>query len=149
MRDLYFNTPENKNIETIYCSSEFGHSIGFLMASQENNFFKKLLEFVKFEYDPSGYQSMGAPIYNKYFPNFKSINDITPAINMTMDVVYPYNSELFDELFNSDNTNFSDKTIGIHWYAGDNRWEKFINETNGGLNNLPNNVIGKLLYDEL
>lgn len=49
MNDLYFNTPEHKNIETFYCDHNYGHSVGFLMSSSRNKFFKKLVDLVKKE----------------------------------------------------------------------------------------------------
>lgn len=55
MISLYFNTKENKNTETFYCDHNYGHSIGFLMASTNNKFFKELMEISKREFHPGDY----------------------------------------------------------------------------------------------
>jgi hypothetical protein len=148
MNELYFNIPENKNIETFYCDHNYGHSVGFLMGCQGNKWFGKLMEIAKKEYSPDRYQSIGAIIYKKYFSTPESINDITPAMNMSMDVVYPHDATYFPEILNQSQTRFTDKTIGMHWYAGSPLWKDFLVRTNGGLDNLPNNIIGNLLKDE-
>jgi hypothetical protein len=90
MNDFYLNTPENKDIETFICNNVYGHSIGFMLASKNNKFFKKINELAINEYEPFYYQTLGAMLYNKYFSTMESINVITPAINFSMDVVYPH-----------------------------------------------------------
>jgi len=148
METLYFNVEDNKNIETFYCDHNYGHSIGFLMASQNNKFFKKLIEISKEEYNPTFYQAMGAMIFKNHFSTSESINAITPAFNMDMDVVYPHDATYFKEILTQLQTRFTDKTIGIHWYGGHEVWKHFFYYTNGGLVNLPNNIIGNLLKNE-
>jgi hypothetical protein len=150
MNSLYFNTEENKAVETVYCNRIHGHSVGFLMGSENNTFFQKLMELSKKEFNPHLYQAMGSLTYNKYFPTFESINRITPAFNMSMDVVYSHNAGDVPDIINSPQDKFTNESIGLHWYAGSSLWKDFINKTNGGLENLPNTIIGKLLskYEE-
>ena len=148
MNDFYLNTPENKDIETFICNNEYGHSIGFMLASKNNKFFKKLNELAINEYEPAYYQTLGARLYNKYFSTMESINVITPAINFSMDVVYPHVAGNEDKILNGKITNFTDRTLGIHWYAGHPQWKNFILQTNGGLTNLPDTLIGNLLKNE-
>lgn len=148
MSTLYFNSITNKNIETFYCDHRYGHSIGFMIASQGNKWFKKLMEIAKKEYNPLQYQALGAVIYNKYFNTFEAVNSITPAINMSMDVVYPHDASNIESILDTNTPKFTDETIGLHWYAGSPIWKDFMNRTNGGLDNLPNNVIGNLLKNE-
>jgi hypothetical protein len=148
MNELYFNTPENKNIESFYCDHNYGHSVGFLMGCKGNKWFEKLLEIARNEFSPHQYQSMGAIIYKKYFSTPESINSITPSMNISMDVVYPHDATYFPEILNKNITRFTEKTIGMHWYAGSPLWKDFLTQTNGGLVNLPNNIIGNLLKNE-
>jgi hypothetical protein len=143
--DFYLNTPENKDIETFVCNNDYGHSIGFMMASKGNKFFKILSEYAIKEYEPLYYQTLGAKLYNKYFYTMDPINAITPAINFSMDVVYPIVAGNEDQILNGAANNFTDRTIGLHWYAGHPQWKSFLEQTNGGLVNLPNTVIGNLI----
>jgi len=145
MNSLYLNTIENKNIETFYCDHDYGHSVGFLMSSEKNKFFETLKELSKREYISILYQSIGALTFNKYFSSFESINSITPAINISMDVVYAHNAGDVRNIINGIRPKFTNESIGVHWYAGSPLWMDFINKTNGGLNNLPDSIIGNLL----
>jgi len=148
MNSLYFNTKENKDVVTFYCDHNYGHSIGFLMSSVNNKFYKELIEIAKREFHPGDYQAIGARIFCKYFNTPESINRMGPAINMDMDVVYPHDATYYAELLNTNTPKFTKNTIGVHWYAGAQIWEKFLETTNGGLINLPNNIIGNLLKNE-
>lgn len=148
MNSLYFNVPENKDIETFYCDHNYGHSVGFLMSSKENKFFKKLMDLAKSEYSPHHYQTMGAMTYKKYFSIPESINKITPAMNISMDVVYAHDATYFPEILSNGKPKFTDESIGLHWYAGSSIWKNFLNQTNGGLENLPDCIIGNLLKNE-
>ena len=149
MNDFYLNTPENKDIETFICNNDYGHSIGFMMASEGNKFFKTLGEYAIKEYEPTYYQTIGARLYNKYFYTMDSINAITPAINFSLDVVYPHIAGNEEKILYGTVSNFTDRTLGVHWYAGHSQWKNFILQTNGGLENLPNTLIGKLIKDNL
>jgi hypothetical protein len=150
MNELYLNVPENQNIETVYCNHIYGHSIGFLMGSKDNIFFRRLMIHSKRNFTPYLYQAMGSLTYNSVFPTEESVAQITPAINMSMDVVYAHNAGDIPDIINGNNPKFTDKSIGLHWYAGSPLWKDFINKTNGGLENLPNSIIGNLLsrYEE-
>lgn len=148
MSDLYFNTPGHKDIKTFYCNHNYGHSIGFLMSSENNEFFAKLAEYSLQNYYPGNYQSIGAHIWNRYFCNESSINQLTPAMNISMDVVYAHDATHLDKIINGNETRFTSESIGIHWYAGAPEWSDFMKSTNGGLTNLPDNIIGNLLKNE-
>jgi hypothetical protein len=148
MNSLYFNRLENQNIETVYCNRVYGHSVGFLMGTQNNLIFRELMIQTKRNFNPHLYQIMGSLTYNHVFPTEESITRITPAINMSMDVVYSHNAGDIPNIINGTESKFTNESIGLHWYAGDPRWKEFINKTNGGLENLPNSIIGNLLKNE-
>lgn len=149
MNDFYLNNKFYNEIETFVCIREYGHSIGFMMASKGNKFFKKLHELSMAQYDPRWYQTLGARLYNRYFERIEQINSLTPAINILMDVVYPHVAGNEKELIDGTKPNFTDRTIGVHWYAGHPQWTNFLLATNGGLSNLPDCIIGNLLKNEL
>jgi hypothetical protein len=150
MTSFYLNTPENKNIETFVCNNIYGHSIGFMMASKGNKFFETLVNLAYKEYQPQDYQTLGSLLYNKHFGTMDSINKITPAINISMDVVYPSYAGDEANLINGKDIKITDRTLGVHWYAGHPQWTDFLLKTNGGLTNVPDNcIIGKLLKNKL
>jgi len=148
MSTFYLNTPEYKDIETFYCDHHYGHSIGFLMGCEGNKFFGKLRDLSRRHYDQRIYQTIGAKLYKQFFSTPESINEFTPAYNISMDVVYSHDATYFPEILSQDKTKFTEKSLGLHWYAGSPLWRDFIKMTNGGLKNLPNNVIGNLLKNE-
>lgn len=149
MSNLYFNTEENRHIETVFCNQIYGHSVGFLMGIEKNKFFGTLMQLVRVEFTPYAYQSIGSWTYNKYFPTYGSINGMTPAINLSMDVVYAYNAGDIPEIINGipPATKFTENSIGLHWYAGSPLWKDFLNITDGGQINLPNTIIGNLIKE--
>jgi len=148
MNSLYFNCLKYSHIETFYCDHNYGHSIGFLMSSPENKFFAKLKEIAIQEYSPLNYQSLGCVIYNKYFKSGESIEALTASHNISMDVVYAHDAGHIEDIVNTNQPKFTEESIGIHWYGGSPIWKNFIITTNGGLNNLPDNIIGNLLKSE-
>jgi len=148
MTDLYFNIPENNQIETVYCNRVYGHSVGFLMGCENNVIFHKLMLNTKENFNPQHYQIMGSLTYNYVFPTEESIYQISPAINMSMDVVYSHNAGDIPNIINGTKAKFTNESIGLHWYAGSPLWKDFINKTNGGLDNLPDTIIGNLLKNE-
>lgn len=149
MTDLYFNTEVNRDVKTVYCDRVYGHSIGFLMGSEENKFYGNLRMMAQRAYRPQHYQIMGAMTFNKFFNTPESIDRFGRSINMSMDVVYSHDCGVVPDLINGNEPKFTDESIGLHWYGGAPLWSDFISKTNGGLENLSNSIIGNLLKREL
>ena len=145
---FYLNDPQYKDIETFYCDHHYGHSVGFLMGCENNKFFGYLREKSKLNFNERDYQTIGARLYKQYFPTQESINQLTPSYNISMDTVYAHDATYFPEILSQNKTKFTNKSLGLHWYAGSPLWRDFIEDTNGGQYNLPNNVIGVLLKNE-
>lgn len=122
MCDLPFNTSMGSIVNSIVCISNYGHSIGFMMSSTNNSYYSKLFSLAKNYYKSDNYQSIGVVMLNKEFPTFESILRAFPDImvgNLAMDVVYAYDASMIEKIFTtSDTSRFTDKSIGIHWYAG-------------------------------
>jgi hypothetical protein len=148
MNDLFVNIPANYEKETFVCMCDYGHSTGFVMARERSKFFGILLNFVKDEYPKNSYQCIGPDMFNKYFPTLESINKISPAVNIGMNVVYAHDAYHQQEILDGTKPRFTDESIGIHWYGGHSMWGGFFNETRGGTINLPDNIIGNLLKNE-
>lgn len=81
-------------------------------------------------------------MFNKYNPTIESIPN---AVNIDMDAVYAHDALHVKDLIDGTPPKFTNKSIGVHWYGGNSIWGKFIKETNGGLTNLTDSVIGDLL----
>ena len=148
MTSLAVNTPENKDKETFVCMrnhSAYIHSGGFLMSAIGSAYFGSLLEKVKAEYNPLVYQCIGVDMYNKYFPKFENVEAVSPAVNIEMDAVYAHDALHVKGMLGNGTPMFTDKSIGIHWYAGNTLWKDFIKSTNGGLENIPDCIIGDVI----
>jgi hypothetical protein len=146
MTELAVNNPENVNKDTFVCISSYGHSAGFLMSAPGSGFFQKTVELAKENYDPSRYQGIGATMFNERFPKFSDVCRYSPAVNIDMDAVYAHNAMRIQDIINGTPPKFTDKSIGIHWYAGHRQWGMFMRDTNGGKGNLSkDNVIGSVL----
>jgi hypothetical protein len=143
--ELEFNTSDNKDKETFVCICRYGHSVGFIMAASGSKFYSKMAEVSAASYKPTDYQCIGSTMFNKYFPTLESIEKISPAVNMKMDVVYSHDADHIKELLMNKKPNFTEGSIGCHWYAGHKQWGEYIRQTNGGLENLTDNIIGNIL----
>ena len=148
MSSFYLNDPKYKDIETFYCDHNYGHSTGFLMGCRDNKFFNRLFQLSKTRFDKNLYQSIGPRLFKQYFSKQHKINEYGASYNMSMDVVYSHDATYFPEILSQNKTKFTKESLGLHWYGGNPLWKDFIKETNGGLENLPDNVIGNLLKGE-
>lgn len=142
--NLEINKPENKNKETFVCISHYGHSNGFFLSAKGSEFFRRMYEIARWLNHSSVYQSAGPDLCNANYPTLESIEKISSVENIGMDAVYFYNGQHIDHIYNRNELIFDDNSIGLHWYAGHTLSGNFLNNTNGGLKNLPNNILGKL-----
>ena len=140
---LSVNSKENRDIETFVCICNYGHSNGFFMASEGSVFFGRMFNEAR-EVNLVRYQSIGPDLSNKLFPTIESINEFSPAVDIGMDSIYFYNAQHIDEIYRKKDLKFPAGVIGTHWYAGHPLSGTFLNSTNGGLKNLPDNIIGRL-----
>jgi mannosyltransferase OCH1-like enzyme len=145
IENLFANSQKNENKDTFVCISHYGHSAGFMMSAPGSKYFKRLEQMTKTEFDPAGYQSIGPTMFTKYFPTIQSINKLSPAVNIGMDAVYSHDAMKIESIIDGTKASFTKYSIGLHWYAGHPQWGEFIKNTNGGLTNLPECIIGNLL----
>jgi hypothetical protein len=142
--NLSVNIKEFKDKETFVCISSYGHSNGFFMARKGSKFFQRMFDLSK-DISLVKYQSNGPDLCNKYFPTIKLIDEFSPAVNIDMESVYYYNFHKIPDVYSKGDPLFPPRSIGMHWYAGHPLAGKFLRDTNGGLENLPDNLIGNLL----
>jgi hypothetical protein len=145
MTSLAVNIPQNADKETFVCISDYGHSAGFLMSAPPNKYYELLVKMAKNNFDPKKYQGIGATMFNEQLPALEAINKISPAVNIDMDAVYTHNAMHIKDILDGTPARFTDKSIGIHWYAGHPLWGDFIKNTNGGKGDLPNCIISDIL----
>jgi hypothetical protein len=62
-----------------------------------------------------------------------------------MDAVYAHDAMHIKDILDGTPARFTNKSIGIHWYAGHPLWGEFIRDTDGGKANLPDSVISSVL----
>lgn len=146
--DLAVNMPNNFNVGVFVCISSYGHSNGFFMSKKGAAFFDRLCQLSSDGYDPDEYQCLGPDLCNKNFPTLKSIFPLSSAMDFGMDAVYAHDGQHIRDIYNSNHPRFTKNSIGIHWYGGHPLAGAFLNATNGGLTNLPNNIIGNLIHEQ-
>jgi len=141
IEQIYFNKLDFSDTDTVVCLNN-GHSIGFLMSSKGNEYFKTLYQASKKEYKKDGYQSIGSLLCSKLFPTIESIANINlNPYNLPMDVVYAYDSTHIYEVFDAKRLNkITNNTVGIHWYGGSKAAGEYLNDTNGGLYSERNSI---------
>ena len=159
MNNLINNEEKNKEIDTLVCICKmilkrrkidivwYHHSIGFMMASPNNIYYKKIWEQSRKAFNQKKYQSVGILLIHRFgttidkikfnFGNKIQIQNIPP------DVIYAYNSTMINEIYNSQiEKRFTKDSIGLHYYAGHPMAGKFINEINGENYKNYNNILG-------
>jgi GT2 family glycosyltransferase len=102
------NNENNVNIRTCACAYIDGcHAIGFLMSSQNNDYYQKISNLAKKKFRAKDYQSMG----NKLFIKTDGVLYINEQA--------VYSIQNIDQFFNY-NLNLEDypNAIGFHWYGG-------------------------------
>jgi mannosyltransferase OCH1-like enzyme len=145
---LEINTIENRKIETVVCKDSYGYSTGLVMASPENKLFNTLSDLITQDFRAGAYQCIGPTMFNNRFPTIKSINDISPCVNLSMDVIYAHDSTQVHELISDSKPRFTAGSIGCHWYGGNKLWGKYLNRTDGGLIE-QNDIISKVLNGQI
>ena len=149
INELSFNKPEMKHLDTGVCICNYGHSIGFMLASKHNLYYKYIWERSKEAWNSNNYQSIGSVLSNKLFPKVETIKKTFPTlnpINIPMKIVYAYNASNIKEIFQStDMGKFTPTSIGLHWYAGHTLAGEFLQKTNGGLESCGDCLPGKIL----
>lgn len=137
---LYFKPMKSlvvkSEVDTIVCVKEgFGHSIGFLLASKDNVYFKHVLEKALQCNNLNNYQSLGVSLINGNFPKVELIQNKFPKLNITnleMDVCYQYYESVkrIQDLYIEGKLNFTKQSLGVHWYAGHPMAGAFVNKVN-------------------
>lgn len=143
--DLLINKSINREIETVVCIGEYGHSGGFYLSSSNNKYFTRLLSLCKQEYRANAYQCLGPDLCNKYFKNIDIIKQLASVVNMGVEAIYAHDALHIPSIINGSPSLFTSGSIGLHWYGGHVQWDNYFKITDGGLVTTANNVLNKIL----
>lgn len=121
------------------------HSIGFLLSSGNNPFYRRLSQVAVDHYCPRDYQSLGSLLIGSYYPPERISKAV---VNIPMEVVYPYDSLHIPAIFGESTEALPQESIGLHWYGGHRLSSEFQRqlEYNGGP---PDCLLGRLLKEFL
>tara|TARA_R110002012_G_scaffold156060_1_gene316909 strand:+ start:6114 stop:7724 length:1611 start_codon:yes stop_codon:yes gene_type:complete len=139
MTELYFNNYENSQTDLVVSYDE-RHTengvnltpIGFLLTKPKNSFFNSLTKKSIKLFDPNHYQSIGANMWMNVYPNIESIRQShhLRVLNLDYNVVYQFDWNNLDQIYQSRTKKLNDKSIGIHWYGGHPISQQFNNKIN-------------------
>jgi len=139
MNHMDLNTIENCDIDAAICCHHGLNRIGFLgSAPGKPNFFSSIMDLHNYYRDKGladldDYQAFGRYLFDNHFMYSEEARlqllkkDGISVANIHMDTVYPILSHEMDKMY-SDDFPIREKTIGIHWYAGDPKTSKYEND---------------------
>jgi hypothetical protein len=153
MNRLCSNTNAKQQVDTAICLREMGpdsfHSIGFLLSAPSNPFFLFIHGESYRRLDLGNYQSIGSQILNQHFPSLSTIQNRFPLLNIEnipMDVVYPWNDLDITKIYSTSSMQgISERTIGLHWYAGHPAAKEFENVIDDQNFFSYSNILGKVI----
>lgn len=142
--DIYFNQEKYAGVDTLVSYDERHHStigtnemsIGVLMSSKNNKFYRKILSQAKLENNFKNYQSLGTNLFDKCNLNNLNYNASFPDLNFhNLDYNCFYAKDYINiaDIYEKDCLNDLLKLnhfIGIHWYGGAELTKKFNNLIN-------------------
>lgn len=133
--------------DTIICTINNIHIIGFYLSKPNNHFFKNLLDNCNNFFDEKQYQSIGSSMLNQLYPDLTSITTKHPELvvkNLHKNVIYPFYHDEIEMIFiQSRLDKITKETVGVHWYNG-TRLSKIFNFTF-----LPNTITNTNTITEL
>jgi len=151
MNYMDLNRATNKDLNTLICyHTPWKHSIGFLLSSINNSYYKEIWEKSKSaKYDPLNYQTIGSLLLNSVMKSPEIIENKFTDIkigNISMETVYAYNSFMIKNIYSSnDFSYYKSNTIGLHWYAGHPNAEYYINNITENNYKKHDNILTKII----
>jgi hypothetical protein len=137
MNNLAENLKENSKLKTGLCPliPPQKHTVGFMLGSQGNTFYRAMHEQCLTEYDPAQYQCIG----NALFAPYKSLEEFQAAFPknhfafLNKNCVYSISAKAVDSFY-QELTHIVRKRmknpniLGYHWFAGHPVSQQFENE---------------------
>jgi hypothetical protein len=159
MKCLEENTLQHANIDVALCPLKppRKHTVGFMLASQDNAFYKYISEMALANYNPGVYQCMGSGLINGHFEEFESFRKQFPNnqfVFLNKKSVYVITSKTIDQFYQPVNQDSNKKfnnsqVIGYHWFGGHPQSQEF--ENNLQPNNIKNynHFLARAIQEEL
>jgi len=131
------NNLQHANIDVALCPLKppHKHTVGFMLASQDNVFYRYISELALTNYNPEVYQCMGSDLINSRFESFESFGQQFPDNQfafLNKKSVYVITSKTIDQFYQPVDQNLTKKfnnsqVIGYHWFGGHPRSQEFEN----------------------
>jgi len=131
------NTPQNSNIDVALCPLKppHKHTVGFMLASKDNKFYRYISQLALTNYNKDVYQCMGSDLINQRFEKFESFGKQFPQhqfIFLNKRSVYVITSKSIDYFYQPIDANQNMKftgpeVIGYHWFGGHPTSQDFEN----------------------
>lgn len=141
-----FSDPKNKTDD-----NNFYYPVGFFISVPNNNFFKYLMDSSASTYNPKNYQSIGANMLLKLFPNDNSIHNnrnFSDSIQVCNHEYYlPWAWNELDELYLKEHNVLPTNNIGIHWFNGSSISKKYATNLDKKIKS--NSFVQKSYMDKL
>lgn len=122
---------DSNNINTCFSYFNNHYSIGFLISSQYNLFYKELMDNCLKYYDLTYYESLGIRMIQSIFGVPTTIKNRIPSSNVLLlpeSFYLPYNYDTISEIFYKNNpSKIKPDTVGIHWFNGATPARNFVN----------------------
>ena len=159
MNNLIENTVENSKIDTALCPLKppGKHTVGFILGSKHNAFYKYISELAVDNYNATTYQCMGSDLINNRFDSFESFGQQFPQhqfIFLNKKGVYSITSKTIEQFYQpvtagAQKKLASSRIIGYHWFGGhpaSQAFENTLTETNV---QEYNNFLAQVLKEQL
>jgi hypothetical protein len=157
MTSLVENLPENAEVDTVLCplKAPDKHTVGFLLSSTNNKFFKYLGELAKKQYNPGVYQCMGSDLINQGFKTFESFGVQFPTnkfLFLNRNCVYSITSKTIELFYQAADASVIEKinnksVLGFHWFAGHPQSQMFENALTKNTVNEHNNLLSAVIKE--
>lgn len=127
------NNAQHANIDVALCPLKppHKHTVGFMMASKDNNFYKYLSDLAVVNYNPEVYQCMGSDLINTRFEDFNNFGQRFPNnkfIFLDKQCVYTITSKTIESFYQETNKKYNRAgIIGYHWFGGHPKSQEFEN----------------------
>jgi hypothetical protein len=159
MQCLEENNLQHANIDVALCplSPPHKHTVGFMLASKDNNFYRSISEVAMANYNPDIYQCMGSDLINGQFENFESFGQQFPNnqfVFLNKKSVYVITSKTIDQFYqpidSSSNKKFnSSQVIGYHWFGGHSQSQEFENNLQPNTIKNYNHFLARAIQEQL
>jgi hypothetical protein len=159
MDDLAENCEANLSIDTVLCplSPPKKHTVGFMLGSKDNAFYKEIHTRSLANYDKNSYQCMGSDLINTRYPTIESFNDQFPQhqfIFLNRHCVYTLTSKHVEQFYQPITEDLnkklnSQRVIGFHWFAGHPLSQEFENRFTPETAKEYNNFLAAVIQEQV